>query len=824
MFYKDLYSATYSGVPVYELVHPRCSVMRRKNDDWVNATHILKVANFPKAKRTRILERDVQTGVHEKVQGGYGKYQGTWVPMNRAVQLAKQYGVFTDLQPILEFDSSKSDWDPPPAPKHHHASSKNSRKATLARRSATMPAVASKALRSGEKLDTSITVKRAYSTISGSRHTRGRKRTLKAPSRKRSGLYRSQSSLGARTVSSGQSLRNNNTHSMNAKAPTATPKTIPSDSDSFSLESESDENSAGPNRLPSIQQVRNPSDTSSQVNFLSDADIDKALAAQRRSPSSRLLKQQQAQSGIDDVIMGSNRDEDKKMYTQKLLEYFLSSEDDSNTPIPPFIKDKFNSEIDLNQQIDNDGNTVFHWACAMGDLLMCQALMNRGTNSRSLNNKGEVPIMRSVMYTNSYNRRTFAKILDLLRDSLLDTDVHGRTILHHIALSTSFHSIIPAARYYTEILLTKVAETVQPMERIINFINQQDSDGNTALHIMSYNGAQKCIRILLGYNARIDIPNSRNEYVSDFLYSNNVLGADTGNYGGSQPLQSLNGMNSAVDSLGRMHVFNPSFGYQKSVIQAGKPINTPSFTSNSTQPSQLNTPGGMAASTSILTTPHYSEAAMQISQRSEEIVDKIAQLAGSFDAEVQQKESDVKELKVLLIQLDQDIDTINKNLSDVYKKVMGNDIRTRSQDNIININAVEKRVKKLKAEHVVKVEHLQRLMERSQAKDLAITVQKTESEDLAVADEGTEDKKPLHLKLLDKETLELLLELAKLQIIRKKRVHGLVLSYADTSKNNKTIDSYRRLVSKLSRVPLEEVDGSLNEIEQCLKDDATDHS
>lgn len=137
---------------------------------------------------------------------------------------------------------------------------------------------------------------------------------------------------------------------------------------------------------------------------------------------------------------------------------------------------------------------------------------------------------------------------------------------------------------------------------------------------------------------------------------------------------------------------------------------------------------------------------------------------------------------------------------------------------------MEKRVKKLKAEHVVKVEHLQRLMERSQAKDLAITVQKTESEDLAVADEGTEDKKPLHLKLLDKETLELLLELAKLQIIRKKRVHGLVLSYADTSKNNKTIDSYRRLVSRLSRVPLEEVDGSLNEIEQCLKDDATDHS
>lgn len=50
--------------------------MRRRSDDWVNATHILKVAGFDKPARTRILEREVQKGVHEKIQGGYGKYQG----------------------------------------------------------------------------------------------------------------------------------------------------------------------------------------------------------------------------------------------------------------------------------------------------------------------------------------------------------------------------------------------------------------------------------------------------------------------------------------------------------------------------------------------------------------------------------------------------------------------------------------------------------------------------------------------------------------------------------------------------------------------------
>lgn len=53
------------------------AVMRRRSDSWLNATQILKVANFDKPQRTRILEREVQKGEHEKVQGGYGKYQGT---------------------------------------------------------------------------------------------------------------------------------------------------------------------------------------------------------------------------------------------------------------------------------------------------------------------------------------------------------------------------------------------------------------------------------------------------------------------------------------------------------------------------------------------------------------------------------------------------------------------------------------------------------------------------------------------------------------------------------------------------------------------------
>ena len=121
----QIYSAKYSGVDVYELVHPTGSIMKRKKDNWVNATHILKAANFAKAKRTRILERDVIAHQHEKVQGGFGKYQGTWIPLHLAFQLASKYDVVEELRPLFEFVQLPGAEAPPPAPKHHHASTKN---------------------------------------------------------------------------------------------------------------------------------------------------------------------------------------------------------------------------------------------------------------------------------------------------------------------------------------------------------------------------------------------------------------------------------------------------------------------------------------------------------------------------------------------------------------------------------------------------------------------------------------------------------------------------------------------------------------------------
>ena len=97
----QIFKATYSGVPVYECIIKDVAVMRRRSDAWLNATQILKVVGLDKSQRTRVLEKEVQKGIHEKVQGGYGKYQGTWIPMEVAIELAEHYRIRELLEPII---------------------------------------------------------------------------------------------------------------------------------------------------------------------------------------------------------------------------------------------------------------------------------------------------------------------------------------------------------------------------------------------------------------------------------------------------------------------------------------------------------------------------------------------------------------------------------------------------------------------------------------------------------------------------------------------------------------------------------------------------
>ncbi|EGN96775.1 hypothetical protein SERLA73DRAFT_58257 [Serpula lacrymans var. lacrymans S7.3] len=103
-----IYNAVYSSVQVYECMVRGIAVMRRRGDSYVNATQILKVAGVDKGRRTKILEKEILPGKHEIVQGGYGKYQGTWIPLERGRDIAVQYGVAPLLGPLFDFTPSSN--------------------------------------------------------------------------------------------------------------------------------------------------------------------------------------------------------------------------------------------------------------------------------------------------------------------------------------------------------------------------------------------------------------------------------------------------------------------------------------------------------------------------------------------------------------------------------------------------------------------------------------------------------------------------------------------------------------------------------------------
>ncbi|KAI8615404.1 hypothetical protein BC830DRAFT_1122887 [Chytriomyces sp. MP71] len=102
-----IYGATYSGIPVYEMMVNGIPLMRRRSDSYFNVTALLKVVGVEKARRTKILERELQlAGVYEKVQGGYGKYQGTWFPLLKSMEFAKKYGCHELIKPLADYQPS----------------------------------------------------------------------------------------------------------------------------------------------------------------------------------------------------------------------------------------------------------------------------------------------------------------------------------------------------------------------------------------------------------------------------------------------------------------------------------------------------------------------------------------------------------------------------------------------------------------------------------------------------------------------------------------------------------------------------------------------
>ncbi|OOG00029.1 hypothetical protein ASPCADRAFT_32529, partial [Aspergillus carbonarius ITEM 5010] len=413
--FSKVYSATYSSVPVYEFKLDGDSVMRRRSDDWINATHILKVAGFDKPARTRILEREVQKGVHEKVQGGYGKYQGTWIPLPEGRMLAERNNIIDKLRPI--FDYVAGDRSPPPAPKHTTAASK-------------------------------------------------------PRAQKNAASKRAANEEAANAVKAHRSMA----------PPTYT--------------YEHYEMSHGFDEDESIEQA-----TLESSSMIADEEM---MAMSQTGTYSRKRKR-----GINEAPAMSIIEQEHILYGDQLLDYFMTVGDAPEATRVPPPQPPANFQVD--RPIDDSGNTALHWACAMGDLEIVRDLLRRGADIKALSVHEETPLVRAVLFTNNYEKKTFPPLLELLLDTVSFRDWFGATIFHHIAETTRSKGKWKSSRYYCEVLLEKLRVTFS-VEEVDVLLSCQDSNGDTAALVAARNGAFRLVDLLLSRCPRAgDLVNKKGE-------------------------------------------------------------------------------------------------------------------------------------------------------------------------------------------------------------------------------------------------------------------------------------------------------------------------
>jgi transcription factor MBP1 len=711
-----IFSATYSGVDVYEFILPAGSVMRRMSDGWVNATHILKTANFPKAKRTRILERDVQVGEHEKVQGGYGKYQGTWVPLERAKEIAKEFGVSDVLHPLLEVESLFADQPPPPAPKHRHEKSTSviekppsQRKAALARKAASMPVMKDAEEQTRRK---------------------GRKKKPKVlVSNPNEGVF-----VGKRHVQSVNNLDEISVplNNVDSNVDSSTEMDI-----NDGIESDLDD--------PSSMNLIAPSSPSE---FMSDADLANALKSPSQIMGQPALENRERNLQPTDAFRDDNGKwiDSNAEYTGRLLEYFMQPDDDHpDSKLPDFLIHPPKG-LDFDQLIDDEGHTAFHWACAMGNPQVAEILVKLGANYRAVNNFGETPLMKAVQFTNSYTKKTFSRLVSLLSETIFEFDSTHRTVLHHIAASASSKSRVPSALYYMDIVIAKVAES-QSAERLESFLNLQDNNGDTVLHLCAKNANRKCIKLLLNCRAKTNIRNNQGLIASDILLENENV-------------------TPRVQQRYEMH------------LRRGR---------------------ARSISSEPVAEPHISEAAIEATHKvSRILMESLKDLSNAYDHELERKQADADEVKQLLLNMEEDINTIQTQTTEFVGEDLDNDKLSE------HVKAIEDQVKRNESLAQKKEARLKRVLERSQKRQLAQLVSKTEKD----------------ITTLSTDQLGQAIELTKLQSIRDRLLQEILDLHSGFHRGDGKMQKYRRLISASADVPINDVSDRLDELLNEIENEA----
>ena len=543
--------------------------MRRRSDGWLNATQVLKVAGVDKGKRTKVLEKEILTGEHEKVQGGYGKYQGTWISYKRGREFCRQYGVEDILRPLLDYDVS-SDGSGGQGQGQHETPTKEQAMAANRKRFYSGSGV-NEAIRPNGPATNGTFFSNISPTTSVALAAMNKAARLNSPAPRPSNLRRpSYSQQDGFQGGSQQSMMSEGSFDKYDSAYGTQPNGEPPRK---RMRPDSQDGGMAPPGIPLDASMYSVEPTEPNESFVYD---------------SAMMPQEMTNGNGEPVALTpcpnpSNDDQQDKL--NLILDLFAEAGRTDYSTHPAFVQ---LSGEDLNIPLDASANNALHWAATLAKVPLLKLLIQKGANIYRGNAAGQSPLISAVLVNNCWEQSCFPELLELLGPLIEIRDIQGRTILHHVAVSSGIKGRAPSSKYYLEALLeflvrigtqsslaagasaaqtaavaaanlqnlvssqdsttgmppAGVAQSGKGSVTLLRFlshvVNARDKAGNTALNLVARVGNRSIIQQLIEIHADPALPNYKGVSAKDF-------GVGTDNPAGEQPY--VNGMHASQGQL-----------------------------------------------------------------------------------------------------------------------------------------------------------------------------------------------------------------------------------------------------------------------------------
>ncbi|EPQ56335.1 apses-domain-containing protein, partial [Gloeophyllum trabeum ATCC 11539] len=563
-----IYNAVYSSVQVYECMVRGIAVMRRRTDSYVNATQILKVAGVEKGRRTKILEKEILPGKHEIVQGGYGKYQGTWIPLERGRDIARQYGVAPLLAPLFDFTPMVNNQNGLPNPLQ------GVQHATQARPLSASPSLSGMPTSGGFQLPSTLAPPPILPGSALRLLHQGRAQGLFTPST--SGLSGSRSNMYQSPGGSLHQIPGSPFSGMQSPTPPPSQQSLKrtfSDMDTTSTSRPSSQPTSG-NSMQPPQSTLEPSpdiqmaDVSRPQSATSQRDAEDGPSPTKRlrqeptpPPSQDALPRGQAQNGIPQrpasrlggppITNGVSRPSAPatngkgpagpsslrgprfatKPSIPRGMDPMLPLKDDrriaiiasicqADDPLPvieglhDIAPDDPALSFDADLVLDDQGHTALHLAASMARLHTVAALLQAGADVHRGNYNGETPLVRACLATHCADAQCFPALVEALHASIHTLDTARKSVLHHIVALAGVKGRTMVARYYLDQIFYWIVQHENGDFRSI--VDLQDEHGDTALNIAARVGNRSLVRTFLDVRANRILPNKLGLRPGDF--------------------------------------------------------------------------------------------------------------------------------------------------------------------------------------------------------------------------------------------------------------------------------------------------------------------